>query len=121
MTADRIMLKGLRARGNHGALAAERELGQEFVIDATLFVDTAPAAAGDDLTKTVHYGELAEALVKIVEGEPVDLIETLAQRLADVCLDSDLVEAVEVSVHKPAAPIPLPFDDVIVTIRRGRA
>ncbi|MFI6604282.1 dihydroneopterin aldolase [Nonomuraea sp. NPDC050536] len=120
MRLDRITLKGLRARGRHGVLAAERELGQEFVVDATLFVDTAPAAAGDDLAKTVHYGELAQELVKVVEGEPVDLIETLAQRLADVCLAYELVSRVEISVHKPAAPIPLPFDDVIVTIERSR-
>ncbi|MEV0586927.1 dihydroneopterin aldolase [Nonomuraea sp. NPDC050310] len=120
LTLDRITVKGLRARGRHGVLPAERELGQEFVVDATLFVDTRRAAAGDDLSCTVHYGELSEALVKVVEGEPVNLIETLAQRLADVCLDSELVREVEVSVHKPAAPIPLPFDDVIVTIRRSR-
>ncbi|KAB8196597.1 dihydroneopterin aldolase [Nonomuraea phyllanthi] len=121
MSADRIALKGLRARGRHGVLAAERELGQEFVIDATLFLDTAPAAAGDDLTKTVHYGELAQALVAVVEGEPVALIETLAQRLADVCLAAgEPVQRAEVSVHKPAAPIPLPFDDVVVTIERSR-
>ncbi|MEU8382618.1 dihydroneopterin aldolase [Streptosporangium sp. NPDC048865] len=114
-------VRGLRVRGRHGVLAAERELGQEFVVDVTLFLDTAPAAAGDDLTRTVHYGELAEDLARVVEGEPVDLIETLAQRLADVCLARELVQAAEVSVHKPAAPIPLPFDDVIVTITRGRA
>jgi dihydroneopterin aldolase len=120
LSADRITLKGLRARGRHGVLAAERELGQEFVVDATLFLDTAPAAAGDDLTKTVHYGELAQALAAVVEGEPVELIETLAQRLADVCLANELVHKAEVSVHKPAAPIPVPFDDVIVTIERSR-
>lgn len=120
MSTDRIALKGLRARGRHGVLAAERELGQEFVVDVTLFLDTAPAAAGDDLARTVDYGELAQALVKVVEGEPVALIETLAQRLAEVCLERDLVESVEVSVHKPAAPIPLPFDDVVVTIERRR-
>ncbi|WP_344920156.1 dihydroneopterin aldolase [Streptosporangium oxazolinicum] len=120
-TADRISLRGLRVRGRHGVLAAERELGQEFVVDVTLFLDTAPAAAGDDLTRTVHYGELAEDLARVVEGEPVDLIETLAQRLADVCLARELVQVAEVSVHKPAAPIPLPFDDVIVTITRRRA
>ncbi|MEU3166156.1 dihydroneopterin aldolase [Streptosporangium sp. NPDC006930] len=119
--ADRISLKGLRVRGRHGVLAAERELGQEFVVDVTLFLDTAPAAAEDDLTRTVHYGELAEDLAEVVRGEPVDLIETLAQRLADVCLARELVQVAEVSVHKPAAPIPLPFDDVIVTITRGRA
>ncbi|MEV4218861.1 dihydroneopterin aldolase [Nonomuraea sp. NPDC049725] len=121
LSADRIALKGLRARGRHGVLAAERELGQEFVVDVTLFLDTAPAAAGDDLARTVDYGELAQDLVKVVEGEPVDLIETLAQRLADVCLARELVESVEVSVHKPAAPIPLPFGDVVVTIERRRA
>ncbi|GAA3122531.1 dihydroneopterin aldolase [Planomonospora alba] len=119
-TADRIGIRGLRARGRHGVLAAERELGQEFVVDVTLFLDTAPAAAADDLTRTVHYGELAEDLVKVVEGEPVDLIETLAQRLADVCLARERVEAAEVTVHKPSAPIPLPFDDVTVTITRSR-
>jgi 7,8-dihydroneopterin aldolase/epimerase/oxygenase len=120
LSADRIVLKGLRARGRHGVLAAERELGQEFIVDATLFLDTSAAAAGDDLSRTVDYGELAQALVKVVEGEPVALIETLAQRLAEVCLGSEIVESAEVSVHKPAAPIPLPFDDVVVTIERSR-
>ncbi|GAA4574612.1 dihydroneopterin aldolase [Planotetraspora kaengkrachanensis] len=117
---DSVRLSGLRARGRHGCLPAERELGQEFVVDVTLFLDTAPAAAGDDLTKTVDYGTLALQLVRTVEGEPVNLIETLADRLASVCLAYDLVDEVEVSVHKPAAPIPLPFGDVVVTIRRAR-
>ncbi|MEW9533331.1 dihydroneopterin aldolase [Microbispora sp. NPDC049125] len=117
---DTVRLAGLRARGRHGCLPAERELGQEFVVDVTLFLDTAPAAAADDLRKTVDYGALAMELARIVEGEPVNLIETLAGRLADACLAHDLVEEAEVSVHKPAAPIPLPFDDVVVTIRRGR-
>ncbi|GII95653.1 dihydroneopterin aldolase [Sinosporangium siamense] len=117
---DRVSLRGLRVRGRHGVFPAERELGQEFVVDVTLFLDTAPAAAGDDLTKTVHYGELAEKLAAVVAGEPVNLVETLAQRLADTCLSYDLVERAEVSVHKPAAPIPLPFEDVVVTIARSR-
>jgi dihydroneopterin aldolase len=117
---DSVRLAGLRARGGHGCLPAERELGQEFVVDVTLFLDTAPAAAGDDLSKTVDYGALAVALTRVVEGDPVDLIETLAQRLADVCLAHEVVCEAEVSVHKPAAPIPVPFDDVVVTIRRRR-
>ncbi|MCG5215390.1 dihydroneopterin aldolase [Streptosporangium sp. KLBMP 9127] len=117
---DTITLSGLRARGFHGCLPAERALGQEFVVDVTLFLDTAPAAAGDDLAKTVDYGDLAVRLARVVEGEAVALIETLAQRLADVCLADALVDAAEVRVHKPAAPIPLPFDDVIVTITRRR-
>ncbi|MGW5263122.1 dihydroneopterin aldolase [Microbispora sp. NPDC004025] len=118
---DTVRLTGLRARGRHGCLPAERELGQEFVVDVALRFDTAPAAAADDLTLTVDYGALAGELVRIVEGEPVNLIETLAERLAAACLAHELVEEAEVSVHKPAAPIPLPFDDVVVTIRRGRA
>ncbi|ADG90132.1 dihydroneopterin aldolase [Thermobispora bispora] len=118
---DTIRLVGLRARGRHGCLPAERELGQEFVVDVTLHLDTAPAAAADDLTKTVDYGALAVELVRIIEGEPVNLIETLAERLASACLAHEVVEAAEVSVHKPSAPIPVPFGDVVVTIRRGRA
>ncbi|MFD0731073.1 dihydroneopterin aldolase [Planotetraspora mira] len=117
---DSVRLAGLRARGRHGCLPAERALGQEFVVDVILFLDTAPAAASDDLTKTVDYGALALQLVRTVEGEPVNLIETLADRLASDCLAYDLVDEVEVSVHKPAAPIPLPFGDVVVTIRRAR-
>jgi dihydroneopterin aldolase len=120
LPADRITLRGLRVRGRHGVLAAERELGQEFVVDATLWLDTAPAAAADDVTLTVHYGELAEALAAVVAGEPVDLLETLVARLADVCLADPRVERAEVTVHKPAAPIPLTFSDVAVTIVRDR-
>jgi dihydroneopterin aldolase len=78
------------------------------------------AASSDDVTATVHYGELAEQLVAVVSGEPVDLIETLAYRLVDVCLADTRVARAEVTVHKPAAPIPLPFGDVAVTVARER-
>ncbi|WP_396231015.1 dihydroneopterin aldolase, partial [Frankia sp. EI5c] len=107
--------------GRHGVLPAERELGQFFVVDATLWLDTGPAAASDDLTLTVHYGELAQALTDIVAGEPVDLLETLADRLVRACLADPRVGAAEVTVHKPGAPIPLPFADVSVTVTRSRA
>ncbi|ONH58524.1 2-amino-4-hydroxy-6-hydroxymethyldihydropteridine pyrophosphokinase [Frankia sp. CcI49] len=117
---DRITLAGLRVHGRHGVLPAERELGQFFVIDATLWLDTGPAAATDDLSLTVHYGELAEALAGIVAGEPVDLLETLAHRLVQACLAQPLVSAAEVTVHKPAAPISVPFADVAVTVARSR-
>ena len=117
---DRLALRGLRLRGRHGVLPAERELGQMFVVDVVLHLDTAGAAASDDLAVTVDYGALAQALAAVVEGEPVALVETLAQRLADRVLAEPLVEAVEVSVHKPQAPIPVPFDDVVVTITRRR-
>ncbi|MFV2197154.1 dihydroneopterin aldolase [Nocardiopsis sp. LOL_012] len=116
---DRIALRGLRARGHHGVFGFERREGQDFVVDAVLRVDTAPAAASDDVGDTVHYGELAEDLVAVVEGEPVHLIETLAERLAAVCTAHPLVEGVELTVHKPSAPIPHEFADVSVTVLRG--
>jgi len=118
---DEIAVTGIRAFGRHGVYADERRDGQEFSADVVLYLDTARAAASDDVTDTVHYGELAEEVAAILAGDPVDLLETLAARIADAVLTRDLVERVRVRVHKPAAPIPVPFDDVRVTITRGRA
>ena len=115
---DRIALTGLTVRGFHGVLASERAEGQDFVVDAVLSVDTRAAAASDDLADTVDYGRLASRLAEVVAGEPVDLLETLAGRLADVCLSDDRVTSVQVTVHKPSAPIPLAFSDVTVTVVR---
>jgi 7,8-dihydroneopterin aldolase/epimerase/oxygenase len=120
-TPDRIAVRGLRAHARHGVYAVERERGQIFRVDAVLELDTGPAAAGDDLTKTVNYAELAQRLHAVLAGEPVHLLETLAHRLADVCLGYDLVGAVEITVHKPEADLGVPFDDVTVAIRRTRA
>ncbi|HEX6076101.1 MAG TPA: dihydroneopterin aldolase [Micromonosporaceae bacterium] len=117
---DRIRLTGLRARGHHGVFDVERKLGQDFVVDVTLEFDTRRAGHTDDLADTVHYGELADRLVAVVTGEPVNLLETLAARLAAVCL-SYPVRAAEVTVHKPQAPIGHEFTDVAVTIRREAA
>lgn len=119
--SDRIVLTGLRARGRHGVYDFEREQGQEFVVDAVLELDLAPAARSDEVTDTVHYGELADRLVAVVTGEPVNLIETLAARLLDVCLADPRVGAATVTVHKPEAPVPHAFADVAVTMRRTRA
>lgn len=119
-TRDRITLTGVRVRAHHGVFDFEREQGQEFVIDVSVAVDLSAAASGDDLGSTVHYGELAEAVVAAVGRDPVDLIETVAERVAAVALDHPAVEEVEVTVHKPEAPISVPFTDVAVTIVRGR-
>jgi dihydroneopterin aldolase len=121
MTADRITLTGLTVRGHHGVLPAERRDGQDFVVDAVLELDTTAAAASDDVAHTVHYGELAERLAEVLAGEPVNLIETLAARLAQVCLGDARVIAATVTVHKPGAPMPLTFADVAVTIKRTRS
>jgi dihydroneopterin aldolase len=120
VTSDRIVLRGLLGHGHHGVYPEEREKGQPFVVDVVLSVDLAAAAGSDEVSDTVHYGELAQRVVEVVEGEPVQLVETLAQRVAEVCLSYARVEQVEVTVHKPEAPVGVPFDDVLVTIVRSR-
>lgn len=116
---DEITLTGLRVFGRHGVYDEEKRVGQNFLVDFTLRTDTRRAAESDDVIDTVHYGEAAELVAGIVGGEPVDLLETLVQRIADALLALPLVEGVRVTVHKPDAPIPLPFDDVAVTIERS--
>jgi len=115
---DRITLTGLRVLGYHGVYEFERREGQEFVVDATLDVDLSRAAASDDVADTIHYGELASQLAAVIAGEPVNLIETLAARLLDVCLADKRVTAATVTVHKPQAPIAHAFNDVSVTLHR---
>jgi dihydroneopterin aldolase len=117
---DRLAVRGIRAFGHHGVFEHERRDGQEFVVDAVLGLDTEPAGRHDDLARTVDYGRLSLQLKTAIESDPVDLIETLAQRLADLCLDEPLALWVEVTVHKPHAPIEVPFDDVSLTIFRSR-
>lgn len=119
--SDRVSLRGVRARGHHGVLESERRDGQEFVVDVEMEVDLAPAGESDDLADTVSYAEVAADVVALVQGEPLDLIEALAERIASAVLGArPLVEAVEVTVHKPQAPVGHPFGDVAVTIRRER-
>ncbi|MEV4704722.1 dihydroneopterin aldolase [Actinoplanes sp. NPDC049316] len=117
---DRISLRGLRVRGNHGVFDFERRDGQDFIVDVELELNLGRAAATDHVDDTVHYGELAGRLAEVIAGEPVNLIETLADRLVAVCLDDYRVNAATVTVHKPQAPIPHEFADVAVTLRRTR-
>jgi dihydroneopterin aldolase len=117
---DRLVVRGLTIRGHHGVFEHERREGQDFVVDVALGIDTTRAAGTDDLRDTVDYGTLSEQLKAAVERDPVDLLETLAQRLADVCLAHPQVRDVEVTVHKPHAPIQVPFEDVALTIARSR-
>lgn len=117
---DEITLTGLRVFGRHGVYDDERRVGQYFIVDFTLRVDTRRAARTDDVADTVHYGDAAQRVAEIVAGEPVDLLETLAARIAEALLASPIVESARVTVHKPDAPIPLPFADVSVTVDRER-
>ncbi|MEO2135183.1 dihydroneopterin aldolase [Microbacterium sp.] len=118
--SDRITLNGIRATGYHGVYEHERREGQVFIADVVLELSLADAARSDDVADTVHYGEFADQVAAVLSGDPVDLLETVAQRIADRALAYARVDAVEVTIHKPQAPIAVPFDDVSVTIRRAR-
>lgn len=118
--ADRIELRGLTVRGHHGVFEHERTDGQDFVVDITVWIDLAAAAASDDLADTLDYGALAQKAADIVAGPPRDLIETVSAEIADAVMADTRVHAVEVVLHKPHAPIPLTFTDVAVVARRSR-
>lgn len=115
---DVIEIRGIRGFGRHGVFDHERAAGQEFVVDVRLELDTRPAAASDDLADTVNYGVVAEQVHAAIENDPVDLLETLAQRIADLCLADQRVTGAAVTIHKPSAPITVPFDDVVLTVQR---
>ena len=117
---DRITLTGLRVFGYHGVLDQEKIDGQDFITDVTIWLDVGKAVLSDDVRDTVHYGQVAELVASILAGESRNLIETVAADIADSLLTDEKVAAVEVTVHKPFAPIPLLFDDVSVTVKRQR-
>ena len=119
--ADRITLSGLSVFGYHGVYEHEKRDGQQFLVDIALRLDLSAAAATDDLARTVNYGELAALAAAVISGPPKDLIEAVAGEIADRVLATYPVSAVEVTVHKPSAPIPLTFADVSVTISRAGA
>lgn len=121
---DAIRVRGIRAWGHHGVLPQERDLGQQFAVDVTLHLSTAPAGTTDALARTVNYAEVAAAVHEEITGDPCDLVETLAERIAARILDEvghPLVRRAGVDVHKPSAPVGLPVDDVLVSIEREAA
>ncbi|MGP6174633.1 dihydroneopterin aldolase [Corynebacterium sp. A21] len=119
--ADRIQLTGLECYGYHGVFPEEKRAGQPFIVDVSCWLNFAAAAADDDLNLTVNYAELAELAHGIVTGEPRDLIETVATEIAEATMSQFAqLHAVEVTIHKPQAPIPLQFQDVAVVARRSR-
>lgn len=116
--SDTVSLIGIRARGHHGVLDFEREIGQTFVVDVEMALDAQPAAQADDLGLTVDYGSVATEVARIVTGPPFQLIETLAVRIAQRVKQFEGVEQVTVAVHKPYAPVTEVFDDVVVRVTR---
>lgn len=118
--ADRIELRGLTVHGRHGVYEFERDRGQEFVVDIVAWIDLVDAAASDDLADTYDYTALATRAAGIVAGPPRNLIETVGAEIAEFVMDDERVHAVEVTVHKPNAPIEQQFADVAVVIRRSR-
>jgi 7,8-dihydroneopterin aldolase/epimerase/oxygenase len=115
---DELAVLGIDCFGHHGVFEFEKREGQQFLVDLVLGIDTSAAALSDDLRDTVDYGSLVASVKAAVENDPVDLIETLAQRIATVCLTDGRVEWAKVSVHKPDAPIDATFSDVTLTITR---
>jgi len=117
---DELSITGIECFAHHGVFDFERREGQVFVVDLVLGIDTRPAAASDDLVDTVNYGTLVADVKAAVERDPVDLIETVAQRITDVCLLDTRVEWARVTLHKPDAPIDATYSDVALTITRTR-
>ena len=117
---DHIVLQGISARGFHGVLDFEKADGQDFVVDVTLEVDLRRAGRSDLLAHTVSYAEVAADVVDLIAGPSLDLIESLAEQIAATALRRPQVQSVEVTVHKPQAPVGVPFGDVRVTIERCR-
>ena len=117
---DSITLRGISAQGTHGVLDFEHEKPQTFTVDAQLFLDLSKAGVSDNLSDTVDYGQIATRIVHVIEGPHVDLIEALAANLADAVLQTSAVRRVKITVHKPEAPISVPFTDVTVSIERSR-
>lgn len=117
--ADRIELTGLECFGYHGVFEEEKKTGQPFIVDVTCWLDT--AGIEDDLSRTVNYAELADVAADIVEGPSRDLIETVAEEVVETAMQRfEILHAIEVTIHKPKAPIPRTFADVAVVARRSR-
>ena len=119
--SDQIAITGISGFGHHGVLESERVHGQNFSVDVTIFLNTRAAGESDDLNETINYAEVADLVHALIVGEPVQLLETLAEKIASAILAAyQLANSVQITIHKPQAPIAIPFLDVSVTIQRSR-
>jgi dihydroneopterin aldolase len=118
---DRIEIKGVSDFGFHGVLEQERRNGQEFRVDVVLFLDLSGPSITDELEETINYASVCMAISEEIKGEPVALIERLAGRISERLFEDFLIlRKVEVTVHKPFAPVEQDFSDIFVTIERTR-
>lgn len=118
---DKVELTGMEFFGYHGCMEEERAIGQRFYVDVAMYLDLGPAGKSDDLAQTVNYAEVFAKTRAIVEGEPCTLLETVAERIAEMLFENyALIERLRITVHKPYAPIPGKFTDAAVTIRRTK-
>ena len=118
---DRIALSGMKFYGYHGCLTEERAKGQEFYVDVNVALSLRRAGKSDELKNTVNYAAVFEIVKSVVEGQSYHLIEAVAEHIADLVLERyPEVRTIEVTVHKPAAPLPGNFQDAAVTIQRSQ-
>ena len=118
---DKIKLTGLNFYGYHGCLPEERQMGQEFGVDVSMYLDLQEAGETDKLAATVNYADVYKLVKKVVEGEPRKLIEAVGEEIAQgILAEFYLVEKVRVTVHKPHAPLPGVFTDASISIVRTR-
>lgn len=119
--SDRIILTGISAIGYHGVFPEERLNGQRFIVDAILDLDLSVSGANDHLINTVDYSKVVELIHEAITGIPFSLIEKLGQQIAEIILNTfSLVRKVQITVHKPDAPVGIDIVDIAVQIERSR-
>lgn len=117
---DIIYIKNLELFANHGVFPEETKLGQKFLINATLYTDTREAGLTDDLTKSIHYGEISQEITRFLQENTYQLLETAVEQLAEhLLLHTSRMEKIELEILKPWAPVGLPLETVSVKICRG--
>ncbi|MEY3148990.1 MAG: dihydroneopterin aldolase [Actinomycetota bacterium] len=119
--SDKIRVTGIEGLGYHGLYDSEREIGQPFVVDVVLKLDLEKAGQTDEIQYTVDYNDIAQLIYNEIVGPPMKLLETMAEKICHKILAAyPPIEEIEVTVHKPRAPISVPFGDVSITIKRER-
>ena len=120
MAIDKVSITGIEAFGFHGVFEHEKKEGQEFIVDVEFEYDTSKAIQTDFIEDAIDYGAIALLIKSIVEGEPKNLIEKVADEIAQQILNNFKVNSVKVTLHKPQAPLDMEFKDVSVSVERRK-